>query len=219
MRSRSFGILALRLVMLAAGPLLLGFSIAAFYWVGLGADPTSVLADGVHAFTGLSQSNASTAVNVAMLLLLLCLDRKKIGLATVVCAVFVGPCIGLAQELLFFRVPAPGLVVGVIVVAVSAVVNSLGLGLYLSAGFGSSAFDGLILFLRAKTGLSYQNALWAFYAVVFVIGVIMGGVWGVGTLVSLILSGPSFQFFYGRLSAWAERTFCLSGHSGEKEEA
>lgn len=197
----------LRLLMLASGPLFLGFSIAAFYWAGLGADPTSVLADGVHVTTGWSQSNASTAVNMAMLLLLLCVDRKKIGIATVVCAVFVGPCIGLAQQLLFFHIPVPGLLAGLIVAALGAVINSLGLGLYLSAGFGSSAFDGLILYLRAKTGLSYQNALWAFYAVVFVIGVFMGGVWGVGTLVTLLLSGPCFQFFYGRLSAWASRRF------------
>lgn len=196
---------ALRMGMIIVGPALLGVAIACMFWTGLGSDPTSVLVDGLHWKTGIAQADASNLVNLLFLLLLLAIDRKKVGIATVTSAFLVGPSIGLAQRLIFNRFAQPDLVLGIVLAVAAVALNGLGLGLYLSAGYGASSFDGLILFLREKTGLSYKNALRVFYAVVFAIGVLLGGVWGIGTVISLALCGPCFQFFYSRMSAWAKR--------------
>lgn len=193
----------IRWAMIVTGPALLGFSIAWMFYAGLGSDPTSVLVDGLHQRTGLSQGNASNLVNALLLVLLLVLNRKKVGIATVTSAFLVGPSITLAQNLLFHHLPAPSLPVALVCAAAAVLVNGLGLGLYLSADMGASAFDGIILLIKEKTGLSYQWSLGLFYTVVFVIGILMGGVWGIGTLFSLLLCGPFFQFFYRVIFRWA----------------
>ena len=198
--------ICIRLSILVLGPALMGLSIACLFWTGLGADPTSVLADGIHMKLGLTQAWGSNVVNMLLLVLLLLADKKRVGIATVTSAVLVGPFIGFSQQLLFRFLPAPSLLPGIIAAAAASVINSLGLGIYLSAGMGASAFDGLIFCLQHKLGLSHKSALWLFYGAVFALGALLGGVWGLGTLISLVLCGPCFPFFYKRISAWTKRT-------------
>lgn len=194
-----------RALLIVIGPGLLGFSIAGMFYSGLGSDPTSVLVDGLHMRTSIAQGSASNIVNVALLVLLVLLNRKKVGVATLTSAFAVGPGITLGQQLIFNHLPAPGLPVALLVSVLAVLLNSFGLGLYLCADLGASAFDGLILLIKDKTGLSYKNALRVFYAVVLVIGMLLGGVWGVGTVLSLLLGGPAFQFFYRVCADWAAK--------------
>lgn len=195
----------IRIVLVLLGISLLSFSIAALFWVGLGSDPTSVCVDGIHQYFGLSHGIASSIVNIGLLVLLLLIRRSQIGIATVIASFLIGPIIDLFQKLVFNPLPqCSHLLLGLVIVCAAVFVNAAGLGLYLSMGLGASAFDGIILTMSDVFSLSYGKAMYIFYSVIFLIGLILGGVWGVGTIISLALCGwffeNTFRFFSKSLS-------------------
>ena len=196
MKQSPGALFALRLLLAVAGTAMLGLSIAVLYWTGLGSDPTSVLVDGLHRRLGISHGMGSNLVNLSMLLALLLVGRKKIGLSTVLSALLIGPFIDLFQLVIPAEASGgPPLWQGVPLCLAAVILNGAGLGLYLSAGLGASAFDGVILTLHERFHISPQTAMYGFYAVVFLLGVLLGGVWGIGTLCSLVLCGRVFQYF------------------------
>ena len=188
--------LGLRLLAALAGVAMLGFSIAAMFWADIGSDPTSVLVDGLHRALNITHGNASNLVNIALLVLLALVDYRKLGASTAICALTLGSFIALSQRVFFDALPADAHFAVRLWVCLGAIgLNGMGLGLYINADLGTSAFDGIILSMHQKWRISRQNAMYCFYAVVFVIGAAVGGVWGLGTLLSLLLCGVVFEFF------------------------
>lgn len=199
--------LAARLALVVLGVGLLGFSIACMLWAGQGSDPTTVCVDGIAAAARISYGTASNLVNLAMLVALAVVNRKKIHIATVAAALGVGPAINLFYGAVFATMPKPGLLVGLLVCTAAVVLNSVGLATYLCANLGAAAFDGLILTLHERFSLSYKTAMRLFYAVFFAAGVLLGGVWGVGTLLSLLLGSYVFDKLYPQFYAKAAGLF------------
>ncbi len=195
MTKHNVGQWLLRGAVMMLGIAIMGTSIAGLFWANIGSDPTSVLVDGIHSKFGVTSGNASNIVNIGLLVLLLLVNPKKLGLATVACAFTLGTFIDLAQTLIFSHFTPQGWWIRLAVCLLSILLNGLALGLYLSANLGASAFDGLILTMHQRIGWSHKVAMYVFYAVVFVFGVAFGGVIGLGTVLSLSLCGIVFEFF------------------------
>ena len=175
---------------------LMGFSVAGLFWANLGSDPTSVMVDGLHLSLNISHGSASNIVNIALLILLIFVNRRKLGLATVACALALGSFISLSQRYFYVLLPLnPSIYLRFFVCLISIVLNAMALGIYINADLGTSSFDGIILTMHEKFGISIKVAMYIFYIIVFVAGVSMGGVFGVGTIMSMLFCGVLFEKF------------------------
>src|ERR1700722_11140736 len=183
--------LARRMAMLYLGLVLYGASGALQVRSGLGLDPWDVLHQGIAAHTGLAIGTVSIIVGAVVLLGWIPL-RQWPGLGTVSNVVLVGSSmkvtLGLlsGSDLLAWRTPE--------VLCVSLLCG-LASGMYIGARFGPGPRDGLMTGLARRTGRSLRLVRVCIELTVLLIGWLLGGTVGVGTVLFAVGIGPLVQFF------------------------
>jgi uncharacterized membrane protein YczE len=184
-----------RLTRLYTGLVLYGVSDAMLLLAGLGVDPWDVLHQGLSRQLGLGVGTWSIIVGAAVLLLWLPL-RQRPGFGTASNVLVIGAVIDLALIL----VPAPqGLVARVAVLLSGVFLNGVATAAYIGAGLGPGPRDGLMTGLAAR-GLSVRVVRTGIELTVLLIGWLLGGSVGVGTVVYALAIGPLAHFFIPRLA-------------------
>jgi uncharacterized membrane protein YczE len=168
---------------------------------GLGLGPWDVFHQGLSKQVGVSLGWVVIAVGLAVLLLWIPL-RQRPGLGTISNAIVIGLVIDATLTLLSQPASMSGRA-GVLVAGV--VINGVATGLYIGAGLGPGPRDGLMTGLAAR-GHSIRVVRTAIELTVLVIGWILGGTVGVGTILYALSIGPLAHFFLPRLAVSAPRT-------------
>lgn len=186
---------AIRLARCIAGLALFGAGIALILEAHLGAAPWDVFHQGVSRLTGISVGKVIVLTGLALLLLWIPL-RQRPGVGTILNAVE----IGIVVDLVVPTIPdTDQLVLRVGYLVAGLVVMGIGSGLYIGAGLGPGPRDGLMMGL-SRRGISVRLARTMIEASVLVIGILLGGSIGVGTVAFTLGIGPLVQFFLPRLS-------------------
>jgi uncharacterized membrane protein YczE len=177
--------LARRLPPLVLGLFLIGFSIAVSVRAELGVAPWDVFHQGIARTTGISFGLVVVFVGIAVLLAWIPL-RQRLGLGTVLNTL----SIGFIANLGLFLIPEQHALAVRIPMLLAALAGfGLGGGLYIGAGLGPGPRDGL---MTAITARGYR--LWSVRTVmecsVLVIGFVLGGDVGIGTVLIALAIGP-----------------------------
>lgn len=176
----------LRLTRLIPGLLLYGVADAFMIEAAVGVDSWTVFAQGISVHTGLSIGLLTNIIGLLVLLLWIPLKQKP-GLGTVLNILLVGPGIELGLWLL----PTPDamwlrvafFVVGLLLLAIAS-------GIYIGANLGPGPRDGLTTGIHSRFGTPLWVGRTAVEVTVLVIGWILGGNVGVGTVAFALLIGP-----------------------------
>ncbi len=177
-----------QLVRLLAGLTVFGFGEALIVLSKLGNSPWTVLASGVSKQTGLDIGTATILISVVVLLLWIPL-RERPGFGTIANAIVVGLAID-ATLGLFSSPDAPGPARRCCCSAASPIVG-LGSGLYINAALGRGPRDGLMTSLSHHTGRPIALVRTAIELTALVVGVALGGLFGIGTIAFALLIGPA----------------------------
>ena len=185
---------SIRIVAILVGLVMFGVGIGALFLADLGVGPWDVLHD---AIAGLVDRQPGTVImGLGLLLLgLVAVLRQPIGPATVANVVIIGSTVNV---LLAVVEPPSSLAVRVVLVVAAPLVVAFGSMLYLGAGLGTGVRDGLMTAL-VDTGLSIRAARTSLEVTVLLGGGLLGGSYGIGTLVFAMLVGPLFQLFRQRV--------------------
>lgn len=184
-----------RLVQLNVGLVLFGVGIALMLQSELGLPPWDVLHQGLTEELGLTVGIWSIIISFVVLLLWLPL-QERYGIGTVLNAIIIGVVIDLAS--LVIPQPESTWLDG-IMVAAGILLIGLASGMYIGANLGPGPRDGLMTAI-ARRGPSIRVTRWGLEIVVLVIGILLGGTFGVGTIAFALLIGPIVQFFLPRWS-------------------
>lgn len=175
-----------RVIQLLLGLALYGFGDGLCVQAGLGLDPWTVLAQGVSLHTGIGIGWVTNILGLLVLLLWIPL-RQRPGLGTVLNILMVGTFIQLTVTVVPRAAGLPAqlamLVVGVLVVAIAS-------GLYIGAHFGPGPRDGLMTGMHARFGWPIWACRLSVEATVLVVGWLLGGTVGLGTVVFALGIGP-----------------------------
>lgn len=191
-----------RLARLLLGLWVFGCGEALLVAARLGSSPWTVLGQGVARNAGISVGLATIAISALVLCAWIPL-RQRPGLGTILNAVLIGVAIDVTLHLLPARVPLP-LRVAMVPGGVAAV--ALGSGLYLTSRLGPGPRDGLMTGLHRRTGHSLRLVRALLELSVTVLGILMGGTFGIGTIAFAILIGPGVQFWVHRLGGRETRS-------------
>jgi uncharacterized membrane protein YczE len=184
-----------RLVQLYAGLLLFGASGSLLVLAGLGLDPWDVFHQGLSKQAGLGIGTWAIIVGAVVLLLWIPL-RQRPGLGTLSNVVLVGG----TMDVVLWLVPTPhDLAVRVVCLVVGVFLNGVATGAYIGAGFGPGPRDGLMTGLAAR-GHSIRVARTSIEVTVLVVGWLLGGTVGVGTVVYALSIGPLAHVFIPRFT-------------------
>ena len=183
-----------RFTRLIFGLILFGFGLALVVLGNFGVSPWEVFHQGISKRTPLSIGITIIFVGVIILFFLFLL-KEPMGIGTVANVLLIGLVVDLTLSLfgeitnIFARVAAT--LLGPIFVA-------LGSGFYIGTSLGPGPRDGLMTAFNRR-GLAIWKARTLIEGSCMLIGLLLGGTIGWGTVWFLLSVGPSVQFFLQRL--------------------
>lgn len=175
-----------RVAQLLIGLFLYGFAIAMMIRAALGISPWDVLSQGVVLHTGLGYGLITNVIGALVLLLWIPI-RQKPGIGTVVNVLTIGPSIDVGLWLLPV---VEDLVPRVLLLAGGLVLLAIATGLYIGARFGPGPRDGLMTGIHRRTGWPIWVVRTGIEVTVLIIGWLLGGNVGLGTVAFALLIGP-----------------------------
>jgi len=183
-----------RLPRLLAGILALGVGVTFIIQAELGVSPYDVLHQGLAEVTGLSFGTVVVLLGLAILVVWIPLGQR-FGIGTIINTLTVGFVVDLGLSLC----PNPGddLLRWVMLLA-GIVITAFGMGLYIGAGLGPGPRDGLMTGIAAK-GFPLWIVRTMLELTALVIGWLLGGDVGVGTVLFAFGIGPLGHWFLARL--------------------
>lgn len=180
-----------RFIQLQIGLLLYGASLALMVRANLGLNPWSVFHQGLSQLTGLSLGTVVNLVGALVLLIWIPL-RQKPGIGTI-CNVLV---IGTAADATLAVLPSvTGLALQVAFLVGAILLNGAATGAYIGAGLGPGPRDGLTTGGVRVTGWEVRWVRMTIEGMVLMLGWVLGGTIGVGTVAYALFNGPLMQIF------------------------
>jgi len=180
-----------RLLRLLVGLWLYGLAIALMIEGAVGASPWDVFHLGVSRHLPLSFGMVMVLTAVGVLLAWVPL-RQMPGVGTVANTLLLGPFADLNLALLGTPEGLPlrcaYLLAGVVLCAIAT-------AMYIGAQLGPGPRDGLMTGLARRTGWSIRSIRTLIEVTVLIVGMLLGGVAGVGTVLFAFGVGPLTQFF------------------------
>lgn len=185
-----------RLGQLYVGLALYGLSIALLVQAQLGLMPWSVLDQGIARSSGLSLGTVTIVVGAVVLLTWVPL-RQRPGVGTVSNVVV----IGLALDASLAVLPdVDALPVRLALLLAGVALNAVATAAYIGVQLGPGPRDGLMTGLVRRTSRSVRLIRTGIEVVVVVIGVLLGGTIGLGTVVYALAIGPLVQVLLPRIT-------------------
>ena len=183
---------------IAAGLLVFAFGVHLTIWANIGLAPWDCLAMGISYHTPLNYGLSMTMLAVAILLIDLAL-KERIGFGTIIDALLTGNFVQIFNDLN----PVPlntSLPLGVAVMIAGFVFMALGMRIYMIAAQCCGPRDSLLVGLgkrlpRLPIGV-VEILLWA---VVLLLGWLLGGPVGIGTMLSTVGAGAVMHLVYTAL--------------------
>lgn len=175
-----------RIAQLLVGLFLYGAGSALTIEAGLGVDPWTVFAQGLSVRTGIGIGWITNIVGLCVLVLWIPL-RQKPGVGTVANILLVGTSmqvvLGVVPPMSGFAAQLATLLGGILMVAVAS-------GLYIGARFGPGPRDGLMTGMHARLGWPIWLCRALVELSVLLVGWLLGGTVGLGTVLFAVLIGP-----------------------------
>ena len=179
--------------------LLFGFMFCALGTVmalqsNLGLSPWDVFHQGLSNITGLTIGQASITVGI-IIVTITALLKLEIGFGTIANMIIIGFFI----DLIIYTGIIPlstALFSRVLMLIGSLVMMSIGSYLYISCGIGCGPRDGLMVVLVKITGKSVGVVRFFIEMTVLVIGFLLGGKVGIGTLITVMTVGYCVQLVF-----------------------
>ncbi len=183
-----------RVIRLFLGLFLFAVGIVLTINANLGLAPWDVFHQGITRVSPITMGEASIAVGFILVILNAILG-ERLGWGTLCNMLF----IGLFLDLLMLNHLIPmfkGLLPCIIMMFLGMFVIGVATYFYIGAGLGSGPRDGLMIALTKKTNKSVRFIRNSIELSVLIIGYILGGFVGVGTLIMALTIGYIIQFVF-----------------------
>jgi uncharacterized membrane protein YczE len=198
--------LAIRLPRLIFGLIVFGIGAAMMVLSDLGLSPWEVMAQGISFKTGIPIGTVGILIGIVVLLLWIPL-KERLGIGTIL-NVFI---IGIVIDTTLWLTPdtVESLAIRWTLLLGGILMVAIGSGFYIGAGLGPGPRDGLMTGI-ARRGVNIGVARFGIEISVLVIGWMLGGTVGVGTVLFAFGMGPLIALLLPRLSVASTETI---GHA------
>jgi uncharacterized membrane protein YczE len=192
-----------RLFKVVVGLFLFALGIVFTINASLGVSPWDVFHQGVSRTVGITIGQANIIMGFLIILLDIYLGQA-IGWATIMNMLLIGTFIDILM--LNNLVPvAQSPAIGLIMIVTGVAIQAIGFSVYISQGIGAGPRDGLMVVLTKRTGKSVRFIKSAIEASVVTIGIILGGSFGIGTIIMAFFGGIIFQRLFKLINFRVEK--------------
>lgn len=193
----------LRIVILMIGLTIAHLGVTLFLLADLGSDPFNVFIQGIFrtlqkyvSFPLLTHGNTHMVISFLIILILLMVDKSYVKIGTVLCMFCGGPIIDLFSLILTPLFQAfPFFVLKIIMLGIGCVILAFGMTIVIKsdAGTGPNDLVAVVISDKLKKNFSIIRVIVDFSFVI--IGFLLSGSFGIGTIICAFLVGPVAGFF------------------------
>lgn len=199
--------------MFFVGMSIIQFGVALFLKTSIGSDSFTVFTEGlatvlnktglkdlsiVHMITGRAEVTPGVANMIILIVLfigILIVDRKRIKIGTLICVIGVGPIIDLGVKAVsYFPIESANIFVKMLLVLGGCFIIAVGFSIMSESDIGVAPNDIVPFIIKDKLNCQYRWVRIAFDATFLIVGFILGGKVGIGTIIAMLAIGPFIQF-------------------------
>lgn len=200
-------LLKTRIALCVIGVCLCGIAVGFFRFAAFGVDPFTSLMSGLDVVIPIDYGTLYVFVNAALLILVVFLDRKLIGLGTVVNLFLVGYLAQFVNSGLAKVFASDSIVARIICLIIGVVMLSFSAALYMPADMGVSTYDAIAMVMADKWHIlqfKYDRIITDFVCVA--LGIVLYyisdqplkgvlAVVNIGTIITAFFMGPLIDIF------------------------
>jgi len=183
---------------LVLGLWIFGTGEAVLIAAGIGVSPWTVLAQGITEQTSFTVGEATFIVSVCVILLWVPL-REIPGIGTILNAILIALSIDVMAPFIPEQESFPNAIVQS---AFGVMMVGIGSALYLTANLGPGPRDGWMTGIQKKTNWPIGRVRVGIEIIVLSIGILLGGTFGLGTIMFALGIGPAVAISLGITERW-----------------
>ena len=195
--------LVVRVVLLLAGLCVAHLGVTLFLQSDLGSDPFNVFVQGLFrgipwpAFAAMTHGRTHLLVSLVILLVLLAVDRSYVGIGTVLCMALGGPIIDVytlwLSPVIHGGLPLP---LRLALLVAGCVILAFGMTIVIRSQAGTGPNDLVAVVLSDKLRKPFGPVRIGVDLTFALVGLALGGVVRLGTVICAFLVGPAAQLFF-----------------------
>ena len=179
-----------RIICATTGVILLGLTTGICIKTSIGSGSMGVFLDGLSRKAGISVGTAGLFLNSILIIGLFIVDKKRIGIFTIICMFLSKIPTDLAMK---YFVPSINLFLNIIICFVSTFFMAMGSALVIKADLGNGAYDGFAVAVSKRLNVRYTYVGYTMSAILLSSGYVLGGIVGIGTIISLVCYSPMLE--------------------------
>ena len=180
-----------KIIIIVLGSIIAAYGITLAMYAGFGGATLAVLWQGISKTFHISIGRASLIVAVGMIVFAFFYDRSQIQIGTILYQVIYSFCVDLFANTHVYSIHVW---VNALIMLLGVLLFAVGTGFYAAASLGRGSYEALTFSLAEKNGWQVKTVRMVLDLVMVVAGVLLGGKFGVCTIVTILISGPMIQF-------------------------
>ena len=184
-----------KIVVIVIGSMIAAYGITLALYAGFGGATLAVLWQGLSETFHMSIGMASFMVALGMILFVVIYDRSQIHIGTVLYQIVYSACVDLFANC---HIYSRYVWVNFLIMLLGVILFAVGTGLYASASLGRGSYEAVTFALAEKNNWQVKIVRMILDIVMVVVGVLLGGKFGICTIVTVIISGPVIQLVNAR---------------------
>ncbi len=180
----------IKTVIVIMGSIISAYGITLAINAGFGGATLAILWQGLTNVTGMTIGTSSLAVAAVMIIFAFFYDRKQINIGTVLYQIIYSFFVDVFTKIQHYTdIKA----VNFILMLVGIAIFSFGTGLYSAADFGRGSYEAVTFSLAEKNNWKIKTVRMTLDVLMVIIGVLLGGKFGICTVITVLISGPIIQ--------------------------
>lgn len=180
-----------KIIIIVVGSIIAAYGITLALYAGFGGATLAVLWQGISKTFHISIGMASLIVAIVMIVFVFFYDRSQIHIGTILYQIVYSLCVDLFANV---HVYSTHLWVNALIMLLGVVFFAIGTGFYAAASLGRGSYEALTFSLAEKNGWQVKVVRMILDMLMVIAGVLLGGKFGICTIVTIIISGPVIQF-------------------------
>ena len=180
-----------KIIVIIIGSIIAAYGITLALYAGFGGATLAVLWQGISKMFHISIGMASLLVAIAMIVFAFFYDRSQIHIGTILYQLVYSFCVDLFANA---HVYSTYLWVNALIMLLGVMLFAIGTGFYAAASLGRGSYEALTFSLAEKNGWQVKAVRMILDIVMVIAGVLLGGTFGICTIVTIVISGPVIQY-------------------------
>lgn len=173
------------------GSIISAYGITLAINAGFGGATLAVLWQGLSNVIGITIGQSSFAIAVVMIIFAFFYDRRQINVGTLLYQVIYSLFVDIFAKIQLYP---DNIWLRFIIMVIGVCIFAFGAGLYSAADFGRGSYEAVTFSLAEKNGWAVKWVRMVLDVILVVLGVLLGGKFGLCTIITVLISGPIIQF-------------------------